>query len=119
MLLTFSKDLFVSMIKSGHKIHTIREDKSNRWHQGRSIQFWRGNPRNVKSLPYQFMDGECKGVQEIHIFRKTQIHCGTYEEIEELAKNDGLTTRQLREWFVPWQQPVFSGKIIHWTDKMY
>lgn len=137
MLLTFSKDMFVDQIKAGTKIHTIRVDKSDRWRPGRSIQFWRGNPRNVKSFPYQFMVGECKSVQAIHIFRQrirdennpSGVTVKIYsqngwielknEEIEELAKNDGLTIHQLREWFVPWQEPTFTGKIIHWTDKIY
>lgn len=67
MILTYSFDKFVPAILSGEKIHTIREDFYERWKPGMSIQHWRGNPRNVKSNPYQFAVGECKGVQDITI----------------------------------------------------
>ena len=67
MLLTFSKQQFVDRIKSGIKIHTIREDQHNRWKPGMSIQFWFGNPRNVKSKnkPYHFANGVCIAVDNI------------------------------------------------------
>ena len=131
MILTYSRDYFVSAIQSGTKIHTIREDFYQRWKPGMSIQHWRGNPRNVRSKPYQFGVGECKGVQEITIRRgcKKMKHGLTVlvddkflndDEIETLAKNDGLTVAELREWFL--SEPGsswFQGRIIHFTEKRY
>ena len=131
MILTYSFDKFVPAILSGEKIHTIREDFYERWKPGMSIQHWRGNPRNVKSNPYQFAVGECKGVQDITIRLgcKKMKHGLTVligkrfladDEIEELAKNDGLTIDEFRKWFL--REPGnswFQGRIIHFTDFRY
>lgn len=56
MLLTFSKIQFIDRIISGQKVHTIRDDKFNRWKVGNKIHFWFGNPRNTrgKIKPFQF-----------------------------------------------------------------
>lgn len=138
MLLTFSKDRFVDQIKSGIKIHTIREDKHRRWKNGTAIDFWRGNPRNVrgKIRPFKFGAKLCTGTEEI-IIRRTEIgesqrhglvvmvlskdgsrHLSD-NDIEKLAINDGLTVEELRDWFVPDSSPNFMGRIIHWTDVRY
>lgn len=132
MLLTFSKDSFVYDIQSGNKIHTIRHDKSDRWHAGRKIHFWRGNPRNVKANPYQFDEGVCSSVQRIAI-RWYADEEGTKEPYvwidgkilgvgfdannnRELALKDGFTsTYEFFEWF----NEDFDGKVIHWTDFKY
>lgn len=133
MLLTFSKDRFVDDIRNGTKIHTIRTDKANRWKPGNKIHFWRGNPRNIKNNPYSFGDNTCKSVQEIVIHRvpdsMTEFEHGVMVligdrwlqdwEIQQLAKNDGLSPREFRVWFVPLGQEKFTGKIIHWTDIKY
>lgn len=133
MLLTFSKDRFVDDIKAGRKIHTIREDKPKRWREGMKIHFWRGSPRNVKSNPYPFGEDTCKSVQDVKIVRTEPdgtafIHGMAVlvnnrwlqdSEIELLAKNDGLTVREFRLWFVPPGTNEFSGRIIHWTDLQY
>ena len=97
-----------------------------------SIQHWRGNPRNVRSNPHQFAVGECKSVQSIWIAPGCKLmkhgltvmvddrHL-TDEEIEQLARNDGLSIAEFREWFLPVRSIlyVFSGRIIHFTDKKY
>ncbi len=141
MILSYSRDRFVDAIKDGTKIHTIRADPKRRWKPGMKIQHWRGNPRNVKQNPYQFAEGECKGVQEIEIFRiaRPALAPGnaiiisiaarireedgwrwlTDNEVELLAKNDNLTLDEFREWFVPDNSPTFSGRIIHFTDFRY
>ena len=136
MLLTYSKDRFVDAIKSGTKIHTLREDPKKRWKPGMSIQHWRGNPRNTKSKPYQFLVGQCKGVQEIRIERTDP--CAAFmngiallikddsggewlmdHHLLRVVKNDGLTMEEFREWFVPESSPVWEGRIIHFTDLKY
>jgi len=63
MVLGFEQQ-FVEPILSGTKIHTIREDKHNRWKPGRSIQMATG----VRTKNYnQFNEDECVSVQEIKI----------------------------------------------------
>lgn len=131
MLLTFSKDRFVDAIKTGQKIHTIREDKPMRWKPGMKIHFWRGNPRTTKSNPFPFGESQCVSIQEVFVKRveSTLMTHGMAvlinnrwlqdSEIEELATKDGLTIREFRMWFVPPETPEFTGRIIHWTDKKY
>ena len=131
MILTYSFDKFVDAIKSGEKIHTIREDSYGRWKPGITIQHWRGNPRNVKMNPYLFHKGKCVSIQEIIIRRGCdKMKHGltilvddrflTDDEIERLIKNDGLTVSEFRDWFL--SEPGtswFTGKIIHFTDFRY
>lgn len=130
MILSF-KSQFVDKIKSGEKIHTIREDKPNRWKKGNKIHFATG----VRTKNYnQFFEGECKSVQKIEITHKGNkifveiegrpphvwihfrndkyIHPG----IEKLAKNDGFNNI---EDFFKWFDKDFKGKIIHWTELTY
>jgi len=128
MILTFSKDRFVFLYKAGKKIHTIREDKTNRWKSGRKIHLWRGNPRNVSKQPYSFGEETCISTQEIFIHCDFGPSAGLYrfviidgrqlsgDELEQLAINDGFASaRQFFKWF----KSDFSGKIIHWTDLKY
>jgi hypothetical protein len=131
MLLTYSRDRFVTAIQAGTKIHTIRVDWPGRWRVGMKIHHWRGNPRNVRSNPYQFAVGECLGIQHIVIragcnlmkHRLTVTVDGRFltdDEIETLARNDGLTVEEMYDWFLPKEgYRCFSGRIIHFTDKMY
>jgi len=121
MILTFSKAKFVHRIIDGNKIHTIREDKYNRWYAGRIIQFWFGNPRNVKNNPYQFKEGICTSTQIIEIKNKC-IYIENRElkllsdKVNLLAIQDGFdSVHELFEWF----NKDFTGKVIHWTDYKY
>jgi len=121
MILTFSKSKFVSRIALRIKIHTIREDKTDRWHEGRPIQFWYGNPRNVKKNPFHFKDGFCHSIQKIEIKKKC-VYIDDRElklpsdKVELLANQDGFDS--LQEFF-EWFDKDFVGKIIHWTDFKY
>jgi len=120
MLLTFSKSVFVRRIELLIKIHTIREDKTNRWYKGRLIHFWAGNPRNVKNHPYQFKEGKCKSTQKIEIKNKC-IYIDNREKllsdkVKLLAIQDGFdSVNEFFEWF----NKDFTGKIIHWTNFKY
>jgi len=121
MILTFSKPKFVSRIALGIKIHTIREDKTERWYTGRTIHFWFGNPRNIKNNPYQFRKGICILTQKIEIKNKC-IYIDNRElklcsdKVELLAIQDGFDSGQE---FFEWFDKDFSGKLIHWTDYKY
>ena len=108
------------------KLHTIREDKTNRWKEGTKIDFFinvrtKNMFRFAPVLPVV-------SVQEIKIvydkvFGKN-IHPDVIIDgvrlhpmkIDELAQNDGFDT--IEEFFEYFNQD-FKGKIIHWTDKRY
>lgn len=136
MILTYSLDRFVDAIQSGTKIHTLREDPHRRWKPGMKIQHWRGNPRNTrgKVKPYHFADGECKGIQDITIYRNGTGIPTVYvfpkrgelsgrmlsdAQVEQMAKNDRLSVDEFREWFVPESLPECRVRIIHFTSFRY
>ena len=114
------------------KLHTIREDKKNRWRSGMMIHpviYFRTKKQFQFAPPFL-----CTGTQRISIrwksshrgkFKKCRILIDEkyffgdilYESTtEELAINDGFeSVRQFLSWF----HQDFDGKIIHWTDKRY
>lgn len=135
MLLTYSHEQFPSLIKAGVKIHTIREDKHNRWRPGMKIHHWMHNPRHPHLHPYPFCENKhhCVSVQKVTIVseqtkepnRIRVVIDGRFlsdTEVEGLAKNDGLTNAKvLQTWFFPpgSKKKWWRGKIIHWTDIKY
>ena len=127
MILTF-KPQFVEPIKDGTKIHTIREDKNNRWKQWTKIQFWNGNPRNVKANPHQFQSGVCTDVKGIVIdFENNDIviigenieddsFITGINELNKFARNDGFESwESLKQWFFNeyGKNRFFHGKLIY------
>lgn len=115
------------------KLHTIREDKSNRWKAGNDIHFVINNrtPERFQFAPVV----KCVSVQEIEIkykhaedlpdvfidgcdmWKKGQPgikEC--FKEIEQLAINDGFDS--MLQFFLYFNTD-FKGKIIHWTDLKY
>ncbi len=144
MILGFKKQ-FKQSILNGTKIHTIREDKHNRWKANNKIHFATG----VRTKNYnQFFNLVCISVQPIilvnhgnHVYCNIQtdennyIHndCVEHEHIKwysghlnqkggllgDLCKNDGLSWADFKGWFVPKHGDKFTGKIIHWTDFRY
>ena len=124
MILGF-KEQFEGRIKNGSKIHTIREDKHNRWKPGMTIHFAKGvRTKNYK----QFHQGQCVSVQSIKIkytdikpFEKTIIvlidnRILSLNEISTLAVKDGFkSVFDFYDWF----NKDFKGKIIHWTNLRY
>ncbi|MBB4034871.1 hypothetical protein GGR21_000758 [Dysgonomonas hofstadii] len=124
MILGF-KPQFVAPILSGNKIHSIREDKTDRWKEGNTIHFATG----VRTKNYDnFKMDECKGTQSIKIeyfegvffANKVTVFIDgralEYEEILTLAHNDGFCSVAD---FLKWFNKDFEGKIIHWTDFKY
>ena len=113
------------------KLHTIREDKNDRWKAGTKIDFFINcrQPTMFRFAPVL----PVVSVQEIEIkwigfntgFRpciwidKKLIYdvAGIKEELMlELAKNDGFDTV---EDFFRYFDKDFKGKLIHWTDLKY
>lgn len=124
------------------KIHTIREDKTNRWKKGNTINFYIG-ARTVDMFNFA-PDVECKSTQKIRIkvienpivdivsytlehklngetYKKAfSVYVDDYfldtETLKDLAHNDGFESL---EDFFEWFNEDFTGKIIHWTDLKY
>lgn len=132
MILTYSLPRFKEAILEGRKIHTIRADRLHRWKPGMAIDHWMHSPRNPSKNPHKFEEGLCISVQDIVIQRVHESPSPKVfvmaekdgrvlltQEVAELAKNEGLTLDEFREWFVPESNPVFRGRIIHFTDKKY
>jgi len=122
MILPF-KEQFVEPIMSGRKIHTIREDRKNRWIRGKTIHFATGVRTKNQNTFYSNL---CRGTQEIKIYwRGNTVYpvaifidkkVLTLDETERLAINDGFKTV---DEFYKWFDSDFKGKIIHWTELRY
>lgn len=110
--------------KLNPKYHTIREDKSDRWHEGADIHFVvnRRSERRFQFAPVI----KCTGVQGIQIIYQDDkdymplVTIGNtllcWDSIEKLAINDGFPSA---ESFFDYFNKDFKGKIIHWTGLRY
>ena len=118
---------FIAKSKVAAKIHTIREDKKNRWKAGVKIDFFincrqKDMFRFAPVLPVV-------SVQNVEIrkvaddghwnadFRlKVDGRNLTPSEINDLARCDGFEgAASFFEYF----STNYEGKIIHWTEKRY
>lgn len=118
------------------KIHTIREDKTNRWQVGKMIDFYINN-RTKKAFCFA-PSVPIISIQSIYIHH-TISSAGTplvyieidkrcfdtynvmdkisaFKNIEKLAQNDGFDSV---EDFLNYFNGDFKGKIIHWTNFKY
>ena len=108
------------------KLHTFREDKSNRWNAGRPIH---GVINCRTTSMYTFVIATCKSTQEIEIIPsglisrlpKIVVDGRTLDKAEtwRLLKNDGFGGDHSLDHFNSWFTKPFSGKIVHWTDLRY
>ncbi|AYZ11891.1 hypothetical protein EGY05_08120 [Chryseobacterium arthrosphaerae] len=131
---TIHKIEFDNTIYHREKIHTIREDKGNRWKPGVMIDFFinsrkpdmfRFAPKipvvSVQNFEIQYysssvmvsIDGEWYGDAFFDGFKTLE---GYNIDLENLAINDGFAS--LEEFFKYFDKD-FKGKIIHWTDLKY
>lgn len=129
------------------KLHTIREDKSNRWKAGNKIHFVINN-RTKDRMQFAPVV-PCKSVQRIKIKHfKTDIHYHVKVWIDDELKYDSLylcfhdthkgdsVDEYLKQsdfiknlstndgfesfdHFFDYFKKDFEGKIIHWTDLKY
>lgn len=109
---------FVCEIPPLAKLHTIRQDKSDRWHTGQLIHFARG-ARTKKYLC--FANGSVQSTQKITInssIASVAIDGRelSSEEIAQLAINDGFDC--IADFLRFFNKP-FTGKLIHWTVLRY
>ncbi|MDA6068013.1 hypothetical protein NJT12_00150 [Flavobacterium sp. AC] len=113
------------------KLHTIREDKKDRWEKGKNIDFFincrkKDMKRFAPVLPVVrtqsiFMTYYHSDIIQISVNGKELFG---YNERLELALNDGFDSwEDFFDYFYPIIQASddksFSGKIIHWTDLKY
>lgn len=127
------KEQFRAPILNGTKIHTIREDKHDRWKPGKVIHMSTG----VRTKWYNcFKKDMCRNIQKIRIvhwhntvhvyiddwffgeaFHNKLYDIQTYSpNLKKLARNDGFDS--VSDFF-KWFNHDFEGKIIHWTDFEY
>ena len=130
MILGF-KPIFPEPILKEIKIHSIREDKHNRWKKDRKIHMATG----VRTKNYHcFKEDVCRGTQKIkirlldaplciEIYIDGEIRYNSLIPdkdrsffIWSLSKNDGFDS--INDFF-KWFNTDFDGKIIHWTDFRY
>lgn len=120
------------------KLHTIREDKHDRWKPGTMIDFFinarrknmfRFAPRipvvSVQKIQIAYenanpMDLDCvfvyvDGKLIYRRFSNGQA-VGVFNKMSQLATNDGFWSI---DDFFAWFNKDFKGKIIHWTDLKY
>lgn len=117
--------------KCHYKIHTIREDKTDRWKPGILIDFFincrqknmfRFAPRvpvvSVQKFQIVYYDKTDTKWDIPHLKYAVRIDNRRLEptDIEKLALNDGFETIKA---FFEYFNEDYVGKIIHWTDKRY
>lgn len=124
----------LSWYKQKPKIHTIREDKKNRWKVGTKIDFFinarqKNMFRFAPVLPVvsiQKVEIEITknaGILKRQVFIDDifQIYYEYDDRIIdkgmlEFVQNDGFDT--IEDFFAFFNKP-YTGKLIHWTDKKY
>lgn len=121
---------FKDKILNGEKIHTLREDPKDRWKHGKLIHHVVGNRTKQRE---EFRRDTCSGTQKVEIvfnehdrIERVNVDYKPIADWKQLAKNDGLTPELFERWFVRaavgilgTQIKVWTGKIIHWTNKRY
>jgi hypothetical protein len=111
-------------LESIPKIHTLREDKKDRWQPGKKIDFvqWLGRPRFSKV--YKFTPViPCVSTQQVEI-KHNKGGFNIYvdgrilnpKELLQFANNDGFENLTI---FKTWFKDDFKGKVIHWTNLKY
>ena len=108
------------------KLHTIREDKNDRWKAGTKIDFFINcrQPTMFRFAPvlpvvsiqkisveYDLFFGKHLGPQVLVDNKKLSP-----DKLKLLAQNDGFDTV---EDFFNYFSTDFDGKLIHWTDLKY
>ena len=116
------------------KLHTIREDKNNRWQVGTNINFYinarqknmfRFAPvlqvvrvQNIEIIYVPFGDKKQDARPFVRVDGRLIYDVGQtlWSQMKEFAENDGFDcVNDFFEYF----DKDFTGKIIHWTDLKY
>ena len=120
---------FFEKILEGIKLHTIRNnyplwkhrvDEINAGRAYLSVRCWSGLP--YRSKQHEFMEFNSLGIQKLSIYTgwKWWYLVDGFEtniSTTQLAKNDGLSLENFKEWFkkIP-EEPM---AVIHFTDFRY
>ncbi|MEN6423553.1 MAG: hypothetical protein ABFD76_16565 [Smithella sp.] len=112
------------------KLHSMREDKKDRWHAGSKIHMVVFNRTKNQFRFAPVID--CISTQAVEIINRENYsfvsvdHRCLFEqdtrtvyftpEFFDLIKNDGFEDA---DQFFDWFKRDFKGKIIHWTDLKY
>ena len=122
---SFNHEVFLNGMT---KHHTVRNGSRFKKGDFFSPRVWGNdvNPNSGKTGPYHSKqiilshDTEIKNVWDIEIFNSHEVyidgvfHCSFgSENWEELCKNDGLNSQDMRNWF---SKLPFKGQIICWND---
>lgn len=116
------------------KLHTMRDDKHNRWRPGMKIHHHIGRYKKYRC----FLVNECVSVQKVLIVydvKKTLIGLKICvdrrrlrkEEVPVFIRNDGFKSmQQFIDWFFPVHKKkgyrtrtMWAGNLIHWTGLKY
>ena len=130
---------FASKLASGEKKHTIRRNydlwkvNAEKMERGKfylSIRQWSGKPYNSPQVEIAQRHNPI-GVQPVELYYHADNDTITAKidgrewldaDCYTLAKNDGLSVQDFKEWFFgkdPKEDKVFKGGIIHFTDFRY
>jgi hypothetical protein len=108
------------------KHHTIRQ--GYRWKVGDkfSPRVWSGKPYQSKQIIIA-PDIEIKKIWDVEIFMlEGRLHAGIPEAnnihrllpLNQIAKNDGLTFEDMRDWFNVKEGKHFHGQILCWNENI-
>ena len=121
---------FKEKIERGDKIHTVRKnypfwkkrfEKIDRGDAYISLREWTGKPYKSKQKEIgRLYKSHCIGIQSIegHILSNVYIDKWMFD-LQDLAKNDGLTVLEFNEWFNGIDYGEDIPCIIHFTDFRY
>lgn len=130
---------FANKLASGAKKHTIRKNydmwklNAEKMERGKfylSVRQWSGKPYNSPQVEIAQRHNPI-GVQAVELYYHSDNDTITARidgrewldaDCYELAKNDGLSVQDFKEWFFgkdPQEDKVFKGGIIHFTDLRY
>ncbi len=120
------------------KLHTIREDKKDRWKKGNDIHFVINNRtknrfqfspilkvQSVQQIEIKWFDGYTPNIFPSDCYKKENKHARVYindirfmtsETIKNIALNDGFDSV---DDFFEYFNTNFKGKLIHWTSLTY
>lgn len=128
---------FEGKIERNEKIHTIRYDAKSVWEKRfakikaglmyLAMKEWTGRPYNSEMRDlFQRTREDGIGLQTIEMVYGTDDAYprvwvdGKEVAIQEVAKNDGLSTPDFIDWFFgKSKENTFEGKIIHFTKFRY
>jgi hypothetical protein len=122
---------FVQKIYNGQKIHTIRNNyplwkkRINKINQGKavlSLRYWKGKPYQTKQKEFLILKTNEVGIQKIEVNPLGWVIDDNLCEklqTETIAKNDGLTHQDFKNWFKNSFTVNEPKAIIHFTPFLY